>query len=186
MEVDMRSNDKAALAKLEAQVIALVNEAVAQENKRWDGDSLKVEIKLVGDRPAGTQAADSPVPQAAAAAVMAVGIPRFITEASSTDSNLAISLGVPAVTMRAGGRSGGTHSLGRVVPAATRLPRAAGGLPDRRGLGRHRGYKRTAAAEARAVDTGVRLGRALERITDTSFAWLVSPSDDPGSSRRVE
>lgn len=112
MEVDMRSNDRQALAKLETQVLALIGEAAVEENRRWSSDSIKAEIKLVGDRPAGGQSADSPVPQAAAWALQAVGIRKTVTEASSTDSNLPISLGIPAVTMRGGGLSAGTHSLG--------------------------------------------------------------------------
>jgi acetylornithine deacetylase/succinyl-diaminopimelate desuccinylase-like protein len=112
MEVDMRSNDKDALAKLEAQVIGLVKDAVAEENKRWGSTSITVDIKLVGDRPAGIQAVDSPVPQAALLAHQAAGFPRVGLEFSSTDSNLAINLGVPAATIRGGGKSAGTHSVG--------------------------------------------------------------------------
>jgi acetylornithine deacetylase/succinyl-diaminopimelate desuccinylase-like protein len=112
MEVDMRSNDKDALAKLEAQVIGLVNAAVADENRRWKSTAITVDIKLVGDRPAGIQPADSQVPQAAVLAHQAVGMPGIALESSSTDSNLAINLGVPAATIRGGGLSEGTHSLG--------------------------------------------------------------------------
>jgi acetylornithine deacetylase/succinyl-diaminopimelate desuccinylase-like protein len=112
MEVDMRSNDAGELAKLEAQVLGLVTEAVAEENRRWGAESMTVDIKLVGSRPAGGQALDSPAVQAAVLAHQAVGMPGIALQASSTDSNLAINLGIPAVTIRGGGRTGGTHSLG--------------------------------------------------------------------------
>ena len=112
MEVDMRSNDKDALQKLESQVIGLIKDAAAEENARWDATSITVDIKLVGDRPAGTQSLDSPMVQAAVLALQTVGMPRVVFEASSTDSNLPINLGIPAVTISRGGLQGAQHSLG--------------------------------------------------------------------------
>ena len=61
MAVDMRSNSTDELLKLEARLLDLVKQAVAEENARWKTDKLTVEIKLIGDRPAGIVAMDSPV-----------------------------------------------------------------------------------------------------------------------------
>src|ERR1700749_1119102 len=65
MAVDMRSNSTDELLKLEAKLLDLVKKAVAEENARWKTDKLSLDIKLIGDRPAGTVAVDSPVVQAA-------------------------------------------------------------------------------------------------------------------------
>ena len=53
MAVDMRSNSTEELLKLEAKLLDLVKQAVAEENARWNTDKITVEIKLIGDRPAG-------------------------------------------------------------------------------------------------------------------------------------
>jgi tripeptide aminopeptidase len=71
MAVDMRSNSTEELLKLEARLLDLVKEAVAEENARWNSDKLTVEIKLIGDRPAGIVAMDSPIVQATQRAVSA-------------------------------------------------------------------------------------------------------------------
>jgi acetylornithine deacetylase/succinyl-diaminopimelate desuccinylase-like protein len=111
MAVDMRSDSTEELLKLEARLLDLVNQAVAEENARWKSDKLMVEIKLIGDRPAGIVAMDSPVVQATQRAVTALTrAPRVTFAGSSTDSNLAMSLGIPAVTIGGGGEGGNWHS----------------------------------------------------------------------------
>src|SRR4029077_7240748 len=61
MAVDMRSNSTEELLKLEARLLDLVKQAVVEENARWKSDNLSVEIKLIGYRPAGIVAMDSPI-----------------------------------------------------------------------------------------------------------------------------
>jgi acetylornithine deacetylase/succinyl-diaminopimelate desuccinylase-like protein len=111
MAVDMRSNSTEELLKLEARLLDLVKQAVVDENARWNSDKLSVEIKLIGDRPAGTVAMDSPIVQATQRAVSTITRgPRVTFAGSSTDSNLAMSLGIPAVTIGGGGEGGNWHS----------------------------------------------------------------------------
>jgi tripeptide aminopeptidase len=111
MAVDMRSNATDELLKLEARLLDLVKEAVADENARWKSDKVTVEAKLIGDRPAGIVAMDSPIVQATQSAVSAVTKgPRPTFAGSSTDSNIAMSLGIPAVTIGGGGEGGNWHS----------------------------------------------------------------------------
>jgi tripeptide aminopeptidase len=113
MTVDMRSNETEELLKLDKKVLGLVNEAVAEENRRWKSDKLSVDVKLIGDRPAGAVPEDSIIVQASRAAVTAVSRqPRVTFAGSSTDSNVAMSLGIPAVTIGGGGEGAGWHSLG--------------------------------------------------------------------------
>src|SRR5579872_4319565 len=104
MAVDMRSDSTDELLKLEARLLGLVKQAVAEENARWKTDKLTVEIKLIGDRPAGIVALDSPIVQATQRSVVALTPTQRVKFAgSSTDSNLAMSLGIPAVTIGGGG-----------------------------------------------------------------------------------
>ena len=111
MAVDMRSNSTEELLKLEAKLLDLVRQAVADENARWKTDKLTVEIKLIGDRPAGMVAADSPVVVVAQKSVAAVAPGQKVSLAgSSTDSNQPMSLGIPAVTIGGGGEGGNWHS----------------------------------------------------------------------------
>src|SRR5260370_34107643 len=110
MAVDMRSDSTEELLKLEARLLDLVKVAVVEENARWKSDKMSVEIKLIGDRPAGIVAMDSPIVQATQRAVSAIARgPRVTFAGSSTDSNLAMSLGIPAVTIGGGGDGGNWH-----------------------------------------------------------------------------
>jgi tripeptide aminopeptidase len=112
MAVDMRSNSTEELLKLEAKLLDLVKQAVVEENARWKSDKLTLTIKLIGDRPAGMTAADSPIVQAARKSVNAVRNGANATLAgASTDSNQPMSLGIPAVTIGGGGEGGNWHSV---------------------------------------------------------------------------
>lgn len=111
--LDMRSNSAAELKKLEEQIMGLAREAAADENRRWGKtDVVKVDFKLVGDRPAGAGSMDSPMLHAARRGIAAVGGEVKSIMASSTDSNLPISLGIPSLTLGSGGVGGGSHGPG--------------------------------------------------------------------------
>jgi tripeptide aminopeptidase len=110
MQVDMRSNNMKELLDLEAMLLDIVKKAADEETARWRGDKITVQIKLVGDRPAGIQPADSPTVQAAWASTQAIGQKPALDEPSSTDSNLPISLGIPAITVGGGGKDDNNHS----------------------------------------------------------------------------
>ena len=111
MLLDMRSADEAELKKLETKVLGLLEEAAAEENARWNSSAIKVEIKLVGDRPAGQQDPAAAIVQAAWAATEAVGMTPEFGPASSTDANLPMSLGIPSIRLCGGGAEGNNHSL---------------------------------------------------------------------------
>ncbi|MFK8040818.1 M20/M25/M40 family metallo-hydrolase [Congregibacter sp.] len=108
--LDMRSNDKSALAELEKMTKAAALAGVAEENARWDNGEISVEFKLIGDRPVGSTPVTDPLVQAAALAFDAVDVELEGLGISSTDSNVPMSLGIPAVTLSAGGDAGGAHS----------------------------------------------------------------------------
>ncbi|WP_019152653.1 M20/M25/M40 family metallo-hydrolase [Robertmurraya massiliosenegalensis] len=111
MVIDLRSSSQEQLLSLESTVLAILNGAVEEENKRWNADVIKVEIKLVGDRPAGSQSIESMAVQASLAATKGLGFEPILAPAGSTDSNVPINLGIPAVTLGGGGETGGTHTL---------------------------------------------------------------------------
>ncbi|MFL6720132.1 MAG: M20/M25/M40 family metallo-hydrolase [Burkholderiaceae bacterium] len=110
MLVDMRSEDKAALQTIEKQILAAVQQGADETNKRWNSTAIKVETTLIGDRPAGKMAVTSPIVQIALAAASVQGRKPALDSAHSTDANLPMSLGVPAITMSGGGASSGIHS----------------------------------------------------------------------------
>lgn len=111
MLLDLRSASETELKKLETQVMELLQEAANEENARWDSSAIRLEVRLVGDRPAGQQPADLPIAQAAWAASEAVGIVPEFGPASSTDANLPMSLGIPSIRLCGGGAEGNNHSL---------------------------------------------------------------------------
>jgi tripeptide aminopeptidase len=111
MMIDMRSNSEQALLQLEEEVLRRVRQAAQEENKRWNSDAITVHIELVGNRPAGSQPSDAIIVQAALASAKAIGFEPTLDGPSSTDSNVPISLGIPAVTLGGGGQCGGLHTL---------------------------------------------------------------------------
>ncbi|HWJ78655.1 MAG TPA: M20/M25/M40 family metallo-hydrolase [Niallia sp.] len=113
MMVDLRSNLQTELVKLEEKVLAIFREAAEAENNRWKSSktSIEVTMELVGNRPAGTQSPTASIVQTAMAANESLGLQPVLSEAMSTDSNVPISLGIPAVTLGAGGDCGGIHTL---------------------------------------------------------------------------
>jgi acetylornithine deacetylase/succinyl-diaminopimelate desuccinylase-like protein len=111
MEVDMRSSSAAALKALDTKFHAAVDESVAEENKRWGRPGMITAVKeLVGDRPAGETPAASLIVQTALAVARALNLSPDLGE-GSTDSNLPMSLKIPAITIDGGGRGTGSHAL---------------------------------------------------------------------------
>ena len=112
MDVDLRSESAAELQRLDAFFRRAARESAADENaaRRADTPPLELDIKLIGDRPGGTTALDTPLVQLALAATRACGFEPHL-DCSSTDSNIAIARGLPAITIGAGGTSGNSHTL---------------------------------------------------------------------------
>ena len=111
MEIDMRSEGVETLEAVDAILQGAIQRALAEENAiRTRGEPLTVDVELIGDRPSGEIAEDHPFVQQAAAVTRALGLePSF--GRSSTDSNIPISMGIPAITVGGGGQGFGAHSL---------------------------------------------------------------------------
>ena len=111
-EFDERSADVASLDAVDAKFKAAVQAGLDEENAfRHDKGKLSVKIESVGIRPAGQTAPDAPIIQAARASVAALHLGEFELSASSTDSNVPMHVGIPAMTMGGGGKGNGAHFL---------------------------------------------------------------------------
>jgi di/tripeptidase len=110
MAVDIRSDEMAPLLETEKKILAAIDEAVVEENKRWGVTTLSVSTKLIGDRPGGRTQSDTVIVEAATRSNAAFGHKTLLTGAS-TDANVPMSLGIPAIIIGGGGKTGGFHAL---------------------------------------------------------------------------
>jgi tripeptide aminopeptidase len=112
MDVDLRSASENELSKLEEFLLSAINQAVLDENalRASSGQKLRSEIRLIGNRPSGETPREAAIVRAAIEASRTLGVNPVLNRAS-TDSNIPISMGIPAVTIGAGGISGDSHRL---------------------------------------------------------------------------
>jgi acetylornithine deacetylase/succinyl-diaminopimelate desuccinylase-like protein len=110
VEIDLRSESPEAIAATESVLSARADEALARENARRTPGSpaLTLARVVIGDRPSGTTPATHPLVQAGVDATRAIGRQPALVVAS-TDANVPIALGIPAIAIGAGGRSGDAH-----------------------------------------------------------------------------
>ena len=111
MEFDMRSESAAELDGLETRFLGIIDSAVAGENaaRSTRAGSIRAEKARIGDRPAGITPADAAIVRLTMAAARAQGFVPALG-ASSTDANIPISLGIPAVTIGSGGTGDRAHA----------------------------------------------------------------------------
>lgn len=112
LEVDVRSTDSALLARLDAELHAAVRAATHEENARatLHAGALSATIQQIGDRPCGATDDTHPLVRAAIAATREAGVEPELSLAS-TDANVPIALGIPAIAIGGGGRGGDAHTL---------------------------------------------------------------------------
>lgn len=111
MEIDIRSVDPARLEVMESLLEDAVNQALLDQNQRKRrGPELTVKIDKIGNRPSGELSDQLPLVQRTLAATQAFGITPYLTR-GSTNSNIPIAKGIPAVTIGRGGDGGNAHSL---------------------------------------------------------------------------
>ncbi|MBS1832417.1 MAG: M20/M25/M40 family metallo-hydrolase [Acidobacteria bacterium] len=113
-KVDLRSESPAKLEEMATLLHSCVDRAIEVENDRsaQGGRPLgrvQAAIREIGSRPGGGLADDSPLLLAIRAADSHLGI-RAILECASTDANIPLSLGIPAVSIGTGGKGGGAHT----------------------------------------------------------------------------
>jgi tripeptide aminopeptidase len=120
VKVDLRSEDEAELDRLEAALrdamAAGAKEEMSASRDENDDSSgisqhaLHVEIHSIGARPAGKLPDDSPLLATIRNVDRYLGN-RSRLERSSTDANIPLSMGIPAVALGGGGRGGSSHTL---------------------------------------------------------------------------
>ncbi len=113
LKVDVRSESESELARLESalreSMAAGVRDEMDSSRDRSRG-KLEWKVELLGSRPGGALAAESPLLAALRAADAIVENESRI-ERSSTDANIPLSVGIDAISIGAGGNGGGAHSL---------------------------------------------------------------------------
>lgn len=111
IEVDMRSISEEKLKGIEKILLAQMNAAIKDYNTTVKkGAKLTIHIEKIGERPSGELPDNLPLVQRAVAATEFFNARPYLTR-GSTNSNIPISLGIPAITIGRGGKGGGAHSL---------------------------------------------------------------------------
>ncbi|QCX02365.1 M20/M25/M40 family metallo-hydrolase [Aggregatimonas sangjinii] len=111
MEVDMRSVDAERLLEMDRIFKESMHAALEEYNASGVDDEISLELIKIGDRPSGELPETTPLVQRAIAATLFFDEQPRLTR-GSTNGNIPISLGIPAVTLGRGGNGGGAHSLG--------------------------------------------------------------------------
>ncbi len=102
LELDLRSEDEAQLTKLVHQVQQIVSDA--------SEDDIHMSFEAIGNRPGGELPVSHPLIQAAQDSLRSAGVSRVFLEAGSTDANIPLSLGLPAICVGLT-RGGNAHSM---------------------------------------------------------------------------
>ncbi|HKV06371.1 MAG TPA: M20/M25/M40 family metallo-hydrolase [Candidatus Acidoferrales bacterium] len=111
VKIDLRSESEGELGRLEAAMRDAMQAGVKDETSasRGRSDALQLSFRSLGTRPAGKLPDDSPLLATIRNVDRYLGN-RSRLERSSTDANIPLSLGIPAVGLGGGGRGGGSHT----------------------------------------------------------------------------
>jgi acetylornithine deacetylase/succinyl-diaminopimelate desuccinylase-like protein len=109
-KVDIRSQSNEKLEELVAALTAAVERSQEAENQWATLGRVAARIREIGSRPAAVLPADAPILRYVRAVDAHLGI-RSHLDCSSTDANIPLSLGLPAISIGAGGQGGGAHTL---------------------------------------------------------------------------
>jgi tripeptide aminopeptidase len=109
--IDLRSTDPEQLIRLEVELHRAVEDAVmaANQAQQAEASSIRFAIEKIGDRPAGRLPADSELMALLEAVDRHLAI-RTEMRLASTDANIPLSMGIPAVSIGGGGEGGGIHT----------------------------------------------------------------------------
>ncbi|MBI1786301.1 MAG: M20/M25/M40 family metallo-hydrolase [Acidobacteria bacterium] len=108
-KVDIRSEDNPRIDELARVLQEAVEQAQDRENERASGGKVAGKVKEIGARPAGQLPVHAPILQYLRAVDAHLGI-RSFPDCASTDANIPLSMGIPAVSIGAGGHGGGAHT----------------------------------------------------------------------------
>ncbi|MBI4877455.1 MAG: M20/M25/M40 family metallo-hydrolase [Acidobacteria bacterium] len=108
-KLDLRSETPEPIDEMAAQLTDAVEQALATENQRSPTAKVTAKIREIGSRPGGRLAEDAALLRYLRAVDAHLGI-RAQLDCASTDANIPLSLGLPAVSIGAGGQGGGAHT----------------------------------------------------------------------------
>ncbi len=108
-KVDIRSEDPGRIDEIVAVLTDAVERARDVENQRASGARLSAKLKEIGSRPGGRLSPEARLLEHIRAVDAHLGI-RARLDCASTDANIPLSLGVPAIAIGAGGQGGGAHT----------------------------------------------------------------------------
>jgi tripeptide aminopeptidase len=108
-KVDIRSESNSKLEEIVDTLSAAVDRARDWENQRATGGRVTARLREIGARPAAALADNAPILRCVRAVDAHLGI-RSRLETSSTDANIPLSMGIPALAIGAGGAGGGAHT----------------------------------------------------------------------------
>jgi tripeptide aminopeptidase len=108
-KVDIRSESAVKLDEIAGLLTSAVERALETENERATGGKVTAKIKEIGSRPGGRLPDDAYILQAVRAVDAHFGI-RSHLDCASTDANVPLSMGLPAISIGAGGHGGGAHT----------------------------------------------------------------------------
>jgi tripeptide aminopeptidase len=110
-KVDIRSESNERMDDLVELLMSAVEDAREWENQRASGPRVAVKVREIGSRPAAALPEQAPILQYVRAVDAHLGI-RSHLDCSSTDANIPLSMGIPALAIGAGGVGGGAHTTG--------------------------------------------------------------------------
>lgn len=110
IKINYRSNSPEELEKLHQNILAAMQEACDEETKRWGMDTITFDYQILVDIPAGNQSEHAPIVEANYLAIASLGLTPELGLDGSTNANMPIGRGIPAVCIGRGGREGGVHT----------------------------------------------------------------------------
>jgi len=127
IKINFRSNSAEELKKLEDTVLKCVEEACKEETEFWGMDEITYDYSYLVDVPAGQQDENLPILEATYAAMEHIGLEPKFSKDGSTNANVPVGLGVPAVCIGRGGNEGGVHTTNEwfEIEGAYRCPQEA-------------------------------------------------------------
>lgn len=114
IKFNFRSNSPEELVKLDERILATLKEAAREESERWGKDEITVDWKIYCDIPAGKPDPHLPIVEASFAVAKALGLDPYLNHGGSTNCNIAVGKGIPAVCLGDGRFESGAHTLQEV------------------------------------------------------------------------
>ena len=122
IKFNFRSNSKELLEELDGRIFKAIGEACDEETARWGKDTITWDMKQYCDVPAGTQDVHSPMVESTYAVLESLGVKGNFSAGGSTNCNMAIDKGIPAVCIGRGyypegaDKDNKVHNLGEKYP----------------------------------------------------------------------